>query len=230
MMQKGVGYLNDFLTNTGQLLGHNQFKETYSIAINFVDFYGMMHSIPRDWLKGHKGKLNENKMNQCLLQNLLQQKKLANGYIKMRSLDNYSRGHEIKWADILEKKNQSEWTKFYQNNYLSVIETSLRAFQYQILLTTIPTQNFLAKCKLVDSWFCKGRVETIEHLFWFCPIVKTFCLQILDAIQASTDIRDNINDINVLLGGAVGHKKDSLNYLFILMEKYVYNTKCNERS
>ena len=235
VMQKGVRYVNDILTNTGQLLGFNEFKETYPIAINFVDFYGMMHSIPREWLKGHKSKLNESEMNQRLLQNLLQQKQVSKwAYKKMRSLANYSRGHELKWAEILEKEiDKSEWTKYYQNNYLSVIEASLRAFQYNILLRTIPTQKFLAKCKLVDSdkcWFCKESVETIEHLFWFCPIVKTFSLQILEVIQVNTDIRDNISATNLLLGGAAGHKKDSLNYLFTLIKKYVYNKKCNEKS
>ena len=61
-------------------------------------------------------------------------------------------------------------------------------------------------------------------------IVKTFWLQVLDAFQLSIDIRDNINDINVLFGGAAGHKKDILNCLFSLVKKYVYNTKCNEKS
>ena len=69
MMQKGGRYVNDILTNTGQLLGYNEFKETYPIAINFVDFYGVMHSIPRGLLKGHRIKLNESEMNQCLFQN-----------------------------------------------------------------------------------------------------------------------------------------------------------------
>ena len=48
MVQKGVSYVYAILTNTGQLLGYNEFKETYQIAINFVNFYCMMHSIPRD--------------------------------------------------------------------------------------------------------------------------------------------------------------------------------------
>ena len=78
--------------------------ETYPNTINFVGFYGMMHSIPRDWLKGHKRKLNESEVNQCLLQNLLQQKQVSKwAYKKMRPLVNYSRGQEVKWAEILEK-------------------------------------------------------------------------------------------------------------------------------
>ena len=47
LMQKGVVYVNDMLTNIGRLLGYYDFMETYHIAINFVDFYGMTHSIPR---------------------------------------------------------------------------------------------------------------------------------------------------------------------------------------
>ena len=66
----------------------------------------------------------------------------------------------------------------------------------------------------------------MEHLFWFFPTVKTFWLQILDAINASEEIRSNLNDINVILGGVEGHNKDSLNYLFTIVNTYVYNTKC----
>ena len=107
----------------------------------------------------------------------------------MRLPVNYFKRYDIKWSEILEKKiRRSEWTKLYQNNYLSVTETSQRGFQYQILLTTIPAQKYLAKCKLVSSdkyWFCKEGVETIEHL---------------DATRVSVDIRNNINYINVLFG------------------------------
>ena len=31
------------------------------------------------------------------------------------------------------------------------------------------------------------------------------------------------------LGGAEGNNKDSLNYLFTVVKKYVYNTKCKEK-
>ena len=62
VMQQGITHVNDILTNTGQLLGYNEFKETYSIAKKIVDFYGIRHSFPRDWLKGHRRKLNDSEM------------------------------------------------------------------------------------------------------------------------------------------------------------------------
>ena len=77
MMQKRVRYVNDILTNTGQILGYNEFDEEYPLAIHFVNFYAMMHSIPRDYLNGHKRKLNEREMKQCLIQNLLQRKQCS---------------------------------------------------------------------------------------------------------------------------------------------------------
>ena len=57
------------------------------IAINFVDFYGMMHSILRNWLKGYKRKVNESEINQCLLQNLLLQKQGSKWAYKKNALN-----------------------------------------------------------------------------------------------------------------------------------------------
>ena len=127
---------------------------------------------------------------------------------------------------------ETVWPAFYKNNYQSVIETSLRSFQYQILTRTIPTNKFLARCNLANSdicWYCQENTETIEHLFWLCPVVKTFWFQLLDAIGASTEIRSSMKD-KLCSWGADGPNKDTLNFIFTVVKKYVYNTKCKERS
>ena len=88
-------------------------------------------------------------MKQSFLQKCLQQKHTRKwDYQKLLTLKKYNRGHEIRWAETLEKEiSESNWSKYYQNNCLSVIETSLRDFQYQILTRSIPTNRFLFKCK-----------------------------------------------------------------------------------
>ena len=45
--KKGLVYINDLLTDMGELMGYNNFQEIYNLKINFVDFYSLMHSIPR---------------------------------------------------------------------------------------------------------------------------------------------------------------------------------------
>ena len=139
----------------------------------------------------------------------------------------------MKWSETLKKEmSELDWPKYYQNIYQSVTETTLRDFQYKILTRTIPTNKYLARCGLVESdkcWFCKENIETIEHLFWFCPVVKTFWLRIFGSIDVNSDSNINMTDIKVLLGGTEGANKDSLNFCFTVIKKYIYNTKCKEK-
>ena len=233
MISKGIGYVNDLLSHSGDCLGYYDFMERYHIKINFADFYSLTHSIPSHWLKNGKTKLNECDMKQIFLQTFLQQKHTSKWvYQKLRTLNKYNRGHEVKWAETLGREiSKSDWSKYYRNNFQSVIETSLRDFQYQILTRSIPTNRFLSKCKLLESdkcWYCKECVETVEHLFWFCPVAKTFWFNLFDIILVNREINISLDDVKVLLGGADNEKKDVLNYLFIVV-KYIYNTKCKEQ-
>ena len=51
MILKGIAYVNDILSQSGDCLGYYDFIERYQFKINFVDFYSLTHSIPRHWLK-----------------------------------------------------------------------------------------------------------------------------------------------------------------------------------
>ena len=59
LISKGIAYVNDILSNSGDRLGYYDFMERYQIKINFVDFYSLTHSIPSHWLKSGKTQLNE---------------------------------------------------------------------------------------------------------------------------------------------------------------------------
>ena len=48
-------------------------------------------------------------------------------------------------------------------------------------------------------------------------------------ILLNREININLNDVEVLLGGAENENKDFLNYLFTVVKKYIYNTKCKEQ-
>ena len=234
LISKGIAYVNDLLSNSGDRLGYYDFIERYQIKINFVDFYSLTHSLPSHWLKSGKTQQKEGEMKLTFLQSFLQQKQTSKWvYQKLRTLNKYNRGHEIKWAEILGREiSESDWSKYYRNNFQSVIETSLRDFQYQILTRSIPTNRFLSKCKLTESdkcFYCKECVETVEHLFWYCPVVKTFWFNLFDVIFVNREISFNLDDAKVLLGGAENENKDVLNYLFTVVKKYIYNTKCKQQ-
>ena len=62
--EKGLTLINNVLDNTGNLLGYDTFKRTFNLQINFVDYYSLIHSIPRSYriiLSTRKQKLKEDK-------------------------------------------------------------------------------------------------------------------------------------------------------------------------
>ena len=68
----------------------------------------------------------------------------------------------------------------YCTNLTTINEIKIRDFLYKYLKRLIPTNQFLNKCKLVSSSlcdFCNMEIETLNHLFWECRHVQSFCMQ-----------------------------------------------------
>ena len=107
----------------------------------------------------------------------------------------------------------------------------MRSFQYQILLRSIPTNKYLNMCKIKDTdrcYFCESEAETIEHVFWLCPIVRAFWLSISDKLHDVFDIAPFLNKKTVLLGCTFTENDDLINHMFNIIKRYVYVTKCTD--
>ena len=84
--------------------------------------------------------------------------------------------HEAKWCQVLQDHaDLFPWPKYYSLNFQCTIGSKMRAFQYKILLRVIPTNKYLKLCNIAEDntcYCCQTDIETIEHLFYFCPIIK----------------------------------------------------------
>ena len=61
--------------------------------------------------------------------------------------------------------------------FLCTNESKLRIFQFKLLHRKLATNCFLFKIGIVANdqcTFCKASSETLLHLFWDCPVVKSF--------------------------------------------------------
>ena len=47
--EKSITLINNVLDNTFILMGYDTFKRTFDLKINFVDYYSLIHSIPRSY-------------------------------------------------------------------------------------------------------------------------------------------------------------------------------------
>ena len=108
----------------------------------------------------------------------------------------------------------------------------MRAFQYKILLRIIPTNKYLKVCNIIDydsCYFCHSEVETIEHLFYLCPIVKELWINLAENMKPYLDITPFLKPQNVLLGCLQIEHKMCINHIFNIVKRYIYSTKCNEK-
>ena len=68
---------------------------------------------------------------------------------------------------------QVSWKEIYSLPFVVTIETKIREFHYKILNNIVFTNEKLFRLKMVDSplcVFCKGEVESLEHLRFFCEM------------------------------------------------------------
>ena len=101
----------------------------------------------------------------------------------------------------------------------------MRAFQYKILLRTIPTNKYLKMCNISDDdtcYFCKSGIETIEHLFLSCcPGVM---VQTITENETIFKHKPSSYTHSVLLGCLDCSNQMCLNHIFnILKNIYVFH-------
>jgi hypothetical protein len=79
-------------------------------------------------------------------------------------------------------------------------DSGLQWFQYRINHRIIATNSLLLKMKLKDNElcsFCKNEIESLEHMFWFCPIINNL---IFSNFEKYGNFRSLLNCCNFILG------------------------------
>ena len=155
---------------------------SYNISnFPFTLYYGLIASIPNSWrISGcHFLSVNDaNKLSDCEtnLNNIRLCKKVSP--LVYNSLLTSLCATPIvidKWSYCF--VTREDWPSIFKAWHSSVRESKIRAFQFKFLHRIVPTNNFLFKIGYVDSplcTFCKASNETIDHLFFNCPVVVQF--------------------------------------------------------
>ena len=75
---------------------------------------------------------------------------------------------------------------FFRLAFKCAIDSKTRNFQFKILHRIIATNDFLYKVDIVDNnlcTFCDLEIETLEHLFYHCNIIKDFWKNVFEWIK-----------------------------------------------
>ena len=88
--------------------------------------------------------------------------------------------------------------------------------------------KFLNICKINEGqcYFCSLETETLEHLFWLCPVINNFWKEVTTVLKPYIDLDGLLSTTSVLLGIRSNRNSRFLNHLINLIKSYIYLTKC----
>ena len=233
LQAKNIHFVNDLLNETGSLMDFEEFKRRHNVAMNFMDFYSLIHSIPQPWrsaLKTTNVKLKTEEIKQPAMTELLQMTRVCKGaYWKLIASTEIKRNHISKWSQDLNTTITSEdMSEYFSINFKCTVEVKMRSFQYKILHRVLPTNKFLKLCKIAEDvcYYCNNQSETLDHLFWHCPVIAKFWKDLANSLRPYIDLQSALCKASILLGLKSVKDDKILNHLINLTKRYIYTTKC----
>ena len=106
-------------------------------------------------------------------------------------------------------------------------ENPLKWLQYQIIRNSLQTNlivsHFIANIG-PECYYCQLSIETISHIYWFCPIVNRFLEEVFEIISSS-GIIFRPTKLQFLFGYLEESFNTPRNYLTLVVKKYIWNCK-----
>ena len=197
--ENGLRFISDLFNPTsGRLYSKEQLEEGFEIQMTFLCYESLVRSLPSKLRNGLNtselsnpnipykiGKvMNENKFS-----------KLAyNTFVTTLSKNNAVSDQKVK------TKWENDTGDYVTGTLLEIKNATLSSYllylHYRIIARIFPTNKFLYTINIKPTnncSFCNGTVETLTHLFWFCPKVQFFIKEILSHLRTKYNKKLNIN-------------------------------------
>jgi hypothetical protein len=226
----GICYIGDIFKNNISLLNLEEFNINFAINSNSLTFLGITRAI-KNYLKRADisiSQLNplERPVRPNQIKTLFKDNSGAKSIYELLN-NNYSQPACVqKWQEKLNIEiNNREWKNIFPFNITN--DTKIQWFQYRIIHRILGTNDLLFKFGIKSSpecFFCKSGVETIEHLFYECRIVKRFLKQ----LQLPHFLFQLLNKRTILFGIPEPNYIGA-NILIIFIKMYIFYCQQNKQ-
>ena len=220
----GVKYLKDILENN-TILNFQQFRDKYQCG-TLMKYNGIIDAIPQKWKQILQS--NEN-IEKRKFDKLNDMKNTANKTkIVYRHLNTNDQivNSKIAWLatqtglDI----GREQYIKYVQAINKITISTKLRSFQYHLLMNALITNILLKIYGIKDTnlcTFCDEEIETLQHVFYGCKIVKP----IWSKIALDYEIKEISYD-KIICNNCHNNPKNVINCVVLIVKQYLYRNRC----
>jgi hypothetical protein len=219
--------IRDLVDDSGVWFSYQEFKRIYNVQINFMDYMSLRNSVPRTWIRAIKelGEFRESRET-VLVESLRKSEQVCKwAYKELIKHLKVKEPYKAKWSYVLNNIEENEWMHYHSTVFKCTKNTKLQAFQFKILHNILSTQKTLKLCKISETdkcAFCEQTVETIPHLLFNCPLVRSIWNELAEWLAPALDISDLITEKNILLGS---FSNDLINLLLLVAKHYVYCCK-----
>ena len=239
--QHGVKIIADFLDEDGNFLLQEEFTQKFRlIDICTMQYNSIISSISK-FLNVMSVKRSEVKK-KCFpyiplyFKPILLNKKCSKVLYDMINSNNIIPKAIQKWNTELTPhlENNISTKELFKVCFKTTMDTQVQWLQYRIIHKFIPTKCYLKKINVISDnlcSFCKGDVETIQHMFLYCPNILTLWSDLSLHIFRNTTKRIGFNIINVILGEMpLSVHNKVVNFIILYTKQYIfYCSKQNKR-
>ena len=133
--------------------------------------------------------------------------------------------------------NEESWKHVYVLPHLVMKNNKIKELQYKILFRYIGTNKLLHRINKIDSprcSFCAMYIESIEHLFYECFVVKDFWLKVCELWNRQMVQTMQLACKEVIMGYCPQDITDNvifaINLVLLYGKKYIYTCKFYEKA
>ena len=124
------------------------------------------------------------------------------------------------------------WVNMYTIPFNLRFDNFLKDIQFKIIHRIVGVNKFLYKIGITDSprfEFCNLHIQSIEHLFYSCFLIKTFWLNVSRDLQDSQLIENQLSEMDVIRGYGIDCTKICLavNQIILFGKRFIFNCKQN---
>ena len=183
--RNGMQYISDVVDTHGQIISFEHAKESYIISGSFLDYIGLINSLPRWWISLPSKKKAEYPVIHPQVECLLSKEKGVK-YLYVRILQGRATNIKNSWEQRWEEQyGQIKWKDVYESIFMK-LSVNYHVLSYKIITQIVATKRSLYLMGTEDSPVCsrcRAYVETIEHKFWYCRDVIKFWENIANFID-----------------------------------------------